>query len=273
MQVFPPINLYDEKLRKLTTELGPVWVRVSGAWATRCYYDFDGTTGGIIPEGYNSILIKEQWIGVLDFVKAVNGKLLISMSNCEGLHKVSEPWNPSEAEKIFALSKEYGVPIDAAEFVNEPNMMEISGLPKGYSAADYAKDQDIFFRWVRENYPETRLVGPCVTGGGGPEVGNDRPGSGGIGDLMPNIVTTDDLMEGTTEPLDIYSYHYYNGVSERFESFMPFMHWDSEKTLSEEYLAVAGDTARFHGKLRDKYCPNGEMWVTESGDAGGGGNT
>ena len=25
--------------------------------------------------------------------------------------------------------------------------------------------------------------------------------------------------------------------------------------------------------MRDKYCPGGEMWVTESGDAGGGGDT
>ena len=28
-----------------------------------------------------------------------------------------------------------------------------------------------------------------------------------------------------------------------------------------------------YAPLRDKYCPGGEMWVTESGDAGGGGDT
>mgnify|MGYP000706592653 CR=1 FL=1 len=39
MQVYAPINLYDEKLRKLAKELGPVWVRVSGTWATKTYYD------------------------------------------------------------------------------------------------------------------------------------------------------------------------------------------------------------------------------------------
>ncbi len=27
MQVYPPINLYDEKLRKLAMEFAPVWVR------------------------------------------------------------------------------------------------------------------------------------------------------------------------------------------------------------------------------------------------------
>ena len=89
MQVYAPINLYDEKLRKLASEFGPVWVRVSGTWATKTFYDWDGT--GVIPEGYQNILTKEQWIGVLDFVKAINAKLLISIANCEGNHKHDEP--------------------------------------------------------------------------------------------------------------------------------------------------------------------------------------
>ena len=176
------------------------WVRVSGTWATKTYYDFEGTTNGKAPEGYENILTKEQWIGVLDFVKALDAKLLTSMSNCEGLHKANEPWNPSEAEKLFSLSKEYGVPIDAVEFVNEPNMMDLSGLPKGYTAKDFARDQDIFHKWVRDNYQETIIVGPCSTGVGS-DLDDIHPGSGGIGDLMPNSVTTDELMAGTTEKL------------------------------------------------------------------------
>ncbi|MCD7858314.1 MAG: hypothetical protein LUG55_11105 [Clostridiales bacterium] len=31
--------------------------------------------------------------------------------------------------------------------------------------------------------------------------------------------------------------------------------------------------ARTYAPFRDKYVPGGEMWVTESGDAGGGGDT
>ena len=123
VQVYPPIDLYNEKLRKLAKEFGPVWVRVSGTWATKTYYDFEGT--GVTPEGYQNRLTREQWIGVLDFVKAVGGKLLISMANCIGLHTADEPWNPSQAEKIFALTAEHGGKIDAVEFTNEPNMLDI----------------------------------------------------------------------------------------------------------------------------------------------------
>ena len=73
MQVYPPIDLYNEKLRKLTKELGTAWCRVSGTWATKTYYDFDGEyADGTVPEGYLNVLTKEQWIGVLDFVRDCN---------------------------------------------------------------------------------------------------------------------------------------------------------------------------------------------------------
>ena len=269
MQVYPPIDLYNEKCRKLAKEFGPVWVRVSGTWATKTYYDFDGTTNGTVPEGYLNVLTKEQWIGVLDFVKAIGAKLMVSVANCPGLHSADEPWTPVEAEKLFALSKEYGVPIEAAEFANEPNMMEDTGFPKGYTPADYRRDQDLFFGWLKENYPECLAVGPSTVGGDEAKLGK----SGGVENIAMKTCGCDDLLSGTKVPLDVFSYHYYNGVSERLASVVPAMHWLASEANSEEYLDVAVDSARVYAKYRDKYVPGGEMWVTESGDAGGGGDT
>ena len=128
---YSPIDLYNRKLRKLSKELGPVWIRVSGSWATKTYYDFEGTTGGIAPQGYQSVLTAKQWKGVLDFVKDVGGKLLVSVSNCEGDHPDGGSLDLSQAKKIFEFSNNYGVAIDAVEFMNEPNMLEISGAPCG----------------------------------------------------------------------------------------------------------------------------------------------
>ncbi len=89
---------------------------------------------------------------------------------------------------------------------------------------------------------------------------------------MP-VATTDDLMKGTKIPLDVFSYHYYNGASERLESIAPEAHWNGSEAHTDEYLAVAPNSAKSHAPLRDKYVKGGQMWVTESGDAGGGGNT
>ena len=273
MQWYDPIDTTNPRLLKLAKEFGSVWVRVSGTWATKTYYDFDGKG---MPEGYQSALTRQQWGNLINFVDAIDAKLLISVANCEGLHHADEPWNPSEAEKIFALSKELGHPIDAVEFTNEPNMFVVTGFPVGYTAEHFRRDQDLFHKWVRENYPETVVVGPCTVDSGAVSMGpggKSEMSSAGIGAAFGTTATTDDLMVGCTEKLDVFSYHYYNGISERLAAVMPTAHWLPEHTLSEEYLSMAGACARAFAPYRDKYVPGGEMWVTESGDAGGGGDT
>ena len=280
-QWYDPIDTKNPRLIKLARELGSCWVRVSGTWATKTYYDFDDEyPAGTAPEGYQNVLKKQQWLDLLAFVRAVGGKLKISVANCDGLHAASEPWNPSQAEKIFALSREQGVPVEAVEFVNEPNMISTTGLPKGYTPADFRRDQDIFHKWVRDNYPECLIVGPSDTDphamthdpDGNPYEGVDEAATAGIAAALP-YCTTGELMDGCTEKLDVFSYHYYNGVSERMAAMMPSAFTPAEGALSEEYLGAAGHSARMFAPYRDKYCPGGEMWVTESGDAGAGGHT
>lgn len=270
MQVYPPVDLYNPRVRKFAKELGPVWIRVSGTWATKTYYDFDGHTNGVVPEGFQNLLTKEQWIGVLDFVKAVDGKLLVSVSNCEGIHSAHEPWNPSQAKLLFDFSRDYGVPIDAVEFMNEPNVLSVSGAPKGYTFDDFIRDQDIFNAWIRENYPETLVVGPCSVGGG--KMGKMKIEEG-ILKLVRNAVGTEKLLKGSKVKMDVFSYHYYNGISERLAAGVRFAHWPANKAHTDEYLEAAGYCANAAGKLRDKYMPGAQLWVTESGDACGGGCT
>ena len=270
-QWYDPIDTTNPRLIKLAKALGPVWVRVSGTWATKTYYDFEDT--GVVPEGYQNRLTKQQWINLLDFVKVVGGKLIVSVANCEGLHSASEPWNPSQAELLFELSKEHGVPINAVEFTNEPNMMEGTGFPKGYTPADFRRDQDLFHKWIRENYPDVIVVGPSTCDANALK-GDDKDSSGGAGiaDILTSC-TTGELLDGCTEKLDVFSYHYYNGVSERMAAMCPSMFTPAEGATSEAYLGMAGMCARAFAPYRDKYCPGGEMWVTESGDAGAGGHT
>ena len=50
-------------------------------------------------------------------------------------------------------------------------------------------------------------------------------------------------------------------------------HWPYEAILSEHYLSIAAHCARQYAPKRDRYVPGGQMWVTDSGDAGCGGNT
>lgn len=269
-QWYDPIDTTNPRLIKLAKELGTAWIRVSGTWANKTYYDFDNKYNGKVPEGFQNVLTKKQWLNLLDFVKAVDGKLLVSIANCPGIHNADEPMPFEQADLLFKTSKEYGVPILAAEFTNEPNLIALSGLPKGYTPEDHARDHDLFGAWIKKNYPECLFVGPCTVGDidmfG---MGNDGAGGGMAAGFK--IITTEELLGEYKSKMDVFSYHYYNGVSERGAAMGG--HWPYQAVLSEQYLGVAGLCARQYVARRDKYVPNGQMWVTESGDAGCGGNT
>ena len=269
-QWYDPIDTRNPRLIKLAKDLGTAWVRVSGIWANKTYYDFEGKyADGTVPEGFQNVLSLQQWLNLLDFVKAVDGKLLVSIANCPGIHSADEPMPFEQAELLVRTSKEYGVPISAAEFTNEPNLIALSGLPKGYTAADHARDHDRFGAWLRENYPECLFVGPCTVGD--INLFGSLEGAGGGMAAGFEMVTTEQLLGDYKVPMDVFSYHYYNGVSERGAAMGG--HWPVEACFSERYLAVAGNCARQYVARRDKYVPGGQMWVTESGDAGCGGNT
>jgi len=269
-QWYDPIDLTNPRLIKLAKELGTAWIRVSGTWANKTYYDFDGKFEGKVPAGFQNVLTKQQWTNMLDFVKAIDGKLLVSIANCPGIHAADEPMPFDQAELLFSFSKEYGVPISAAEFTNEPNLIALSGLPQGYTPADHARDHDLFGAWLRENYPDCLFVGPCTVG----DIDMFGVGMDGAGGGMAagyEIVSTEALLGDYNVPMDVFSYHYYNGVSERGAAMGG--HWPVEAALTDKYLSVAGNCARQYVARRDRYVPGGQMWVTESGDAGCGGNT
>ena len=64
---YDPIDTTNERLINLAKAFGPVWVRVSGTWANKTYYNFDGKyEPGVVPEGFQNVLQKEQWLHLLE---------------------------------------------------------------------------------------------------------------------------------------------------------------------------------------------------------------
>ena len=273
-----PVDLGNARLRALARAIGPSWVRVSGSWATGTYYDFDGHTGGVAPKPYRAVLTLAQWRGVLDFVRAVGGRLLVSFAVVPGLGNEAcrqlggtGAWDPSQVRLLLDTSAELGAPVSAVEFCNEPNIsfMGAKGADgRPYVPEGYAQDQDAFFRMMRKDYPGILLVGPCgaidpVT----PELAS-LPLVRAMGDAF---VTSERLLEACRETPDVFSYHIYGGISERGAAFGH--HWDADEAASDAALAVADQARRYYEPLRDRFCPDAPLWVTESGDANCGGNT
>lgn len=254
-----PIDLRDPALRRAARQLGPCWVRVSGTWANKTWYAFrEGEASA--PAGYDHVLTLPQWTALLDFVRETGGRLLVSAANCAGSRTPDGEYDLSQFFLLLETSKNYGVPVSAVTFTNEPNMLEMSGLPAGYTAADYARDQDRLYSAIRARYPEILLVGPDACND---ELDEQLPG-------MPFLASSELLRDSHVKP-DVFAYHYYNGVSERVAAMGG--HWDASQALSPDYLAVSSHTRHAYQSLRDRYAPGAPLWVTESGDAACGGNT
>jgi heparanase 1 len=71
---------------------------------------------------------------------------------------------------------------------------------------------------------------------------------------------------------DGFSFHYYGAVSLRCASMGKRMQTTAEAALSEEWLSRSERIFDFYERLRDRFQPGKQMWLTETGDAACGGN-
>jgi heparanase 1 len=261
----PPIGLTTPRLAKLTAALGPAHMRVSGTWANTVYFHDADTPAPKPPNGFQGVLTRLQWRGVIDFARAVNAKLMTSFAISTGVRDAAGVWAPDQARKLVAYTNSIGGNIAAAEFFNEPTMPEYGGAPSGYNAIDYARDFAVFRQFVRDAAPEIRIAGPA---------------SVGEGVLLPamqqgslSVLKTAHILGAYPRPVfDIFSYHFYGASSIRCASMGAATQTTPEAALSEEWLSRADRSYAFYGGLRDRFEPGKPVWITEIADAACGGN-
>ena len=259
----PPLDLYNPRLRKLAKALGPAYVRVSGTWSNRTYVPaIEEAPPPSPPPGFGGVLSQEQWKGVIDFCKAVDGALVTSFAIGAGVRDEQDVWTPIQAQRLLTLTHHFGGNIRAAEFFNEPNLATLGGAPEGYAPADYARDFHIFRTYIKEALPEIKIAGPGSV-------------LEAIGDWVPKeshlpIVPTPQILEASGgEGLDMFSYHHYGALSKRCDGELKT---SAEDALSESWLARTDDTLAFYKPLRDRHAPDAPFWLTETAQAACGGS-
>jgi heparanase len=242
----PPIDLTDARLRKLAAALAPAYLRVSGTWANSTYFA-DSDSAPLAPlAGFNGILMRQQWRGVVDFSKAVDAGIVTSFATSSGTRNAAGVWTPDQARRLLAYTNTVGGSIIAAEFMNEPDLANIDGRQKGYDAAAYGRDFKAFRTLVKQAAPELIILGPGTTG---------------------ESAIAADLLAASGPGIDAISYHYYGTLSERCSGKS-----SPETALSEVGLAAADRALAFHKTLRDRFAPGKPIWLTETADAACGGN-
>jgi hypothetical protein len=242
-----PIDLGNPLLRKLAAALAPAYLRVSGTWANATYFADTDLAPSAPPPGFNGVLSRQRWRGVVNFSQAVGAQIVTSFAVSPGTRDAAGVWLPDQARRFLTYSYSVGGRIAAAEFINEPDLSLTGGAPAGDNAATYARDFRTFRSLVRENFPEILLLGP-----------------GTVGEAAS---ASDMLAASGPGSLDGISYHHYGTLSERCSGTSA-----PEEALSEEWLSRTDQTLAFYRSLRDKFEPGRPIWLTETAEAACGGN-
>lgn len=258
-----PINLANPRLRKLAVGLAPSYMRVSGTWENTTYFhDADDAAPATPPTGFNSVLTRPEWKGVVDFSKAVDSKIVTSFAISPGVRDAEGVWTPVEAKKVLSYTKKVGGTIAAAEMFNEPTFAGMGGAPKGYDAAAYGKDFKVFHAFVKDTAPDMLILGPGSVGEVGLAVG-----------LPPNsLIKTEDMMSASGPGVDAFSYHFYGGVSQRCKMMGAAAQTTPETALTDDWLSRTNRDEAFYAALRNRFAPGKPLWLTETGETACGGN-
>ena len=260
-----PIDLTNPKLRKLAAALGPAYLRVSGTWRNFTYFQDDDLPSQKPPKGYNGVMTRAQWKGVVDFSKAVDAGLVTSVAISPGTRDAAGLWNADQTRSWLEYTKNLAGKIAATEFMNEPTFPGPGGAPEGYNAAAFARDARVFKQFLREESPGTVFLGPGGVGEG--------VSLGPAGMPLPRTISSEEILKATGPVFDAFSYHFYGTVSKRCAAGMgPGAGIKPESALTPEWFGKNLAVEEFYAKLRDRYLPGKDLWLTETGEAACGGD-
>jgi heparanase 1 len=183
---------------------------------------------------------------LFDFAQAVDASIVTSFAISAGSRDAAGVWTPDQARRLLAYTRAIGGKIDAAEFMNEPDLAAMGGAPAGYDTAAYSRDFKLFRSVIKSTTPQTMILGPGATG---------------------QAAIASQLLAASGSGLDAFSYHYYGALSVRCGG-----KGTPDTELSEDRLAGADRALAFNKKLRDRFAPGKPIWLTETADAACGGN-
>ncbi len=257
-----PTDFTRARLIRLARALAPAYVRYSGTKIDETYYDDTGSLGVNPPAGYRYVLGRAEWEAANRFAQTAGLGVIVGINSGPGPRNPDFTWNAANARALLERAKTIGLPPSVVSFGNEPNLAVYgSGMPATYSAADYARDVDLFRGLRSELVPGSTFIGPgpfFTTGAERPIV--NVPFGPDVSALMPLVGSR----------YDAVSYHQYPafGDSAKCASLQPRPPADP---LAADFLDRVGGALAYMSSLRDAHAPGKPLWVDEFGNTACGG--
>lgn len=253
------VALDDVRLRRLAAALGPAYLRVSGPGANATYFPPEGSKPTVPPAGFEALLSRRQWRGLVDFAKAVDARIVTSFAVSAGTRDAGGVWTPEQARWRLDYSVALGAPLAAVEFMHEPNLARQDGAPADYDAAAYGRDFRRFRAFVKRAAPGLPIIGPG-------SVGESEGGASPAGHLGSAA-----LLAAAGPGLALFSFHQYGTAPSGCSGARGLAPGQGAEALSEDWLARPERSLAFYRQLRDRFAPGRPLWLGASADAPCGG--
>lgn len=260
----PPLDLGNQRLRRLAAALSPAYVRVSGTWANNTYFPPTDAAPGKPPTGFDGVLTHAQWKGVVNFANTVKADIITSFATGAGTRDKNNVWTDEQAKRWVAYTKSIGGRIAGAEYMNEPTVATMGGAPKGYTVQDYGRDFRLFRQFAKRTVPDMLILGPG-------SVGETTREGQSLTYGVAGTLGTEAMLKASGPGVDVFTHHFYGAVSRRCES-VGMRGTTADNALTEEWLSRTDATLAFYKPLRDQYAPGKPIWNTETGETACGGN-
>lgn len=257
-----PTDLGNARLRMLAAALGPAYVRVSGICANATYFADSDSAPATPPKGFSCVLPRQRWKEMIDFARAVDGKIVTSFAVSTGVRDSKGVWTPGQARSLIEYTRSIGGEIAAVEFMNEPTASAVIKAPF-YDAMAYGRDFKIFRNLIRQTDPNIKVMGPGTVGW---RIPHFNPGN------VPGVFASLDMLAAMKPAkVDVFSYHDYGAASLRCaEAGLP--QTSAAEALSEAWLSSTDNTLALYRMVRDRFESDAPIWISESADAACGGN-
>ncbi len=254
----PVFDFARPRLDALVSALTPAVLRIGGSEADKVFYAIDDPVTSP-PEGFDSVLTREQWDGVNRFAARNGLDLVMTLNAGPASRDADGHWISDNAAGLVRYTVEQGYDVDVWELGNELNIFWfVHGLDEMVPADVYANDVDRLRSLVAAEDPGARVAGqsaafwPVFGEPLGLFFGVQRPYAAAIG--------ADTAYLG---------WHYYPQQSRRGP--IASRRASETRLLNPDHLDEAAHWARFNAALRDAHAPGVPLWLGETGNAQFGG--
>jgi heparanase 1 len=254
-----PFDFSSARLRELTSELAPAYLRIGGTEADRIYYAVEEPSPQV-PPAYELVLTSSQWDGVTAFVKETALDLFFTLNAGPSSRDTEGRWQPDNAERLLRYAHARDDHIAVLELGNEINAYWFGYGPRqqpdgSMIAADGARLRALAQRY----FPKALIVGPG-------EFFWPRVGS----PFASKTHVLDGLLETDGgRAFDALTWHYYPQQSRR----CPIATRRASPTMLLEpaFLDEVSRWADNFETKRDARAPGLPIWLGETGNAQCGG--